>query len=260
VRVFLDIGSHMGETVLEVQQARYGFDRIICFEPASPCWPTLEVIANKDPRVEICKFGLGMADATVALHNPGHEGGSILGGEGPIERVQIVDSASWFRSNLHSTDFIVAKTNCEGAEVAIINRLIDEELFGWAVSFLVTFDIRHFPEHRGEEAKLRARLRRTGLQNFCFSDDVMIGTTHQRRIAHWLHLFGIDTGEARPEVERKHAANFIRYSRKRGLHHRWEHVLKDRFGYSSLPDPIKAVLRASKRRIGFSRERDVEQA
>jgi FkbM family methyltransferase len=260
VRVFLDIGSHMGETVLEAQQARYGFDRIIGFEPASPCWPTLEAIANKDPRVEICKFGLGSTDTTIELHNPGHEGASIIGGEGPIEKVQIVDAAAWFRSNLDSSDFIVAKTNCEGAEVAIINRLLDQGLFGWAVTFLVTFDIRHFPEHRSEEAKLRARLRRTGLANFCFSDDVMIGTSHQRRIAHWLHLFGIDSGEGRPEVERMHAANFTRYSRKRGLHHRWEHALKDRFGYSSPPEPIKAVLRASKRRLGFSRERDAEQA
>jgi FkbM family methyltransferase len=259
VRVFLDIGSHMGETVVEAQQARYGFDRIICFEPASPCWPTLEAITKNDPRVEICKFGLGSTDATIELHNPGHEGASIIGGEGPIERVQIVDAVSWFRSNLHSTDFMVAKTNCEGAEVAIINRLLDDDLFGWAVTFLVTFDIRHFPEHRGEEAKLRMRLRRSGLRNFCFSDDVMIGTTHQRRIAHWLHLFGIDSGEGRAEVEQKHAANFTRYSSRRGLHHRWEHVLKDRFGYSSLPEPIKSVLRASKRGLGFSRERDIEE-
>jgi FkbM family methyltransferase len=259
VRVFLDIGSHMGETILEAQQAKYGFDRIVCFEPASPCWPALQAIARKDPRVEICKFGLGREDGTIELHNPGNEGASIINGEGPVEEVQIVDAAAWFRDNLHSTDFIVAKTNCEGAEVAIINRLLDADLFGWAVTFLVTFDIRHFPEHRGEEAKLRARLRRSGLRNFCFSDDVMIGTTHQRRIAHWLHLFGIDSGEGRPEVERTHAANFDRYSRKRGLHHRWEHALKDRFGYSALPEPIKAVLRSSKRRLGFTRERDVEQ-
>jgi len=259
VRIFLDIGSHMGETVLEVQQPRYGFDRIICFEPASPCWPALEAIASKDPRVQICKFGLGSADATIALHNPGHEGASIIGGDGPVETVQIVDAANWFRNNLHSTDFIVAKTNCEGAEVAIINRLLDEDLFDWAVTFLVTFDIRHFPEHRAEEGTLRGRLRRTRLQNFCFSDDVMIGTTHQRRIAHWLHLFGIDSREGRSEVERKYAVNFTRYSRRRGLFHRWEHALKDRFGYSSLPEPVKAALRSSKRRLGFSRERDLRE-
>jgi FkbM family methyltransferase len=260
MRVFLDIGSHLGETVVEVQKPAYGFDRIVCFEPASSCWPMLEKLSQEDSRVEICRFGLGAKGERLALFGAGSQAGSVLGGEGLAETVEIVDVAAWFRNNLHEEDFVVAKTNCEGAEIAIINRLLDEDLFRVAVTFLVTFDIRHFAEHQGEEAKLRRRLRGTGLTNFCFSDDVMIGTTHQRRIAHWLHLFGIDTKENRAAVENQFSSNFRSYSRKRGFRHQWEHSLKRHLKYSALPEQVKEIFRSAKRRLGLSRERDIPQA
>ena len=33
MKIFLDIGSHYGETLSVIQQSKYGFDRIYCFEP-----------------------------------------------------------------------------------------------------------------------------------------------------------------------------------------------------------------------------------
>jgi hypothetical protein len=144
----------------------------------------------------------------------------------------------------------VVKTNCEGAEVDIVNRLLDEGLFGKATTFLITFDVRDYPEHRHKEGELRKRLRASGLTNFCFSDDVMIGTTHEKRIAHWLGLFGIDSDE------RKFADNFRKYSRKTGRRQRFERAVKERFNYSALPEPVKKGLRFAKRSLGLSRERD----
>ena len=257
MRVFLDVGSHCGETLDEVVKPKYGFDRIVCFEPASACAAALESYRAADPRIEICRFGLGSRTEKIALSNPGTVGASVVGNpDDPSEYVDIVDAAEWFRSNLEPSDFIVVKTNCEGAEVDIVNRLLDEGLFGWAVTFLITFDIRDYREHRYKEGEVRRRLKESGLSNYCFADDVMIGSTHLKRIEHWLALFGIDTGQDRSAVESKYAGNFRKYASKSGLGVRLEHAAKDRLGYSVLPEPIKAALRLFKRSLGMSRERD----
>lgn len=257
MRIFLDIGAHVGETVLEVQKPEYGFDRIVCFEPASVCLAELQRLAAADPRVEICPFGLGARNEKLELHNPGEVGASVLATEGPAETVEIVDAAQWFRANTDPADFLVVKTNCEGAEVDIINRLLDEGLLNRAVTFLITFDVRMFPEHRHKEAELRRRLRASGLSNYCFSDQAMIGSTHQKRIAYWLGLFGVNREIDRPETEARYADNFRKYSRMSSRRQRVETVLKERFAYDSLPEPAKRLLRGLKRLLGFSRERDV---
>jgi FkbM family methyltransferase len=100
MRVFLDIGSHTGETIGEVAKRKYRFDRIVCFEPATACLPQLKQLAAKDSRIEVCAFGLGGRNATLELHNPGTLGASVLAKDGPTEQVEIVDAAQWFRANL----------------------------------------------------------------------------------------------------------------------------------------------------------------
>jgi FkbM family methyltransferase len=254
MRVFLDIGAHEGETAAEVMKPEYGFDRIVCFEPSKTCLPKLQAIA--DPRIEICPFGLAGTDGTADLHDAGTQAASIYGGEGPVETVQLVDAGRWFYENLDGSEFLVVKTNCEGAEVDIIERLLDEELMQSAVLFLITFDIRNYPDQRHREALLRERLRKTGLTNFCFSDDVMIGPSHQQRVAHWLHLFGIDKPNlGASAVRSRYADAFQTYSSKRGSAVMAENAFKERFAYSKWPEPVKKLLRSAKRALGLSRER-----
>ena len=252
MRVFLDIGAHEGETVAEVVKKKYAFDRIVCFEPSIACQPKLLDIA--DSRVELCHYGLAGANGTAELHHAGTEAGSIYGDGGASEKITLIDAARWFSENLTGNEFLVVKTNCEGAEVDIINRLLDAGLFDRAVLFLVTFDIRNYPDQRHREVELRRRLR--GARNHCFADDVMIGLTHQARVAHWLSLFGIDRPELSAEdVRRLYADAFAYYSTRSGWRERMELRLKERFGYGMLPEPIKHLLRWGKRAVGLSRER-----
>jgi hypothetical protein len=42
VKVFLDVGAHLGETLEAALDPRYAFDRIYCFEPAQTCRAQLE--------------------------------------------------------------------------------------------------------------------------------------------------------------------------------------------------------------------------
>jgi FkbM family methyltransferase len=75
MRVFLDIGAHLGETLSVVRARKWGFDRIVCFEPAAVCWPKIRELA--DERVELCTFGLSDRDQVLTLHNPGSVGASL---------------------------------------------------------------------------------------------------------------------------------------------------------------------------------------
>jgi FkbM family methyltransferase len=256
VRVFLDIGSHIGESLIEVAKPKYGFDRIVCFEPVKSCLPALEALRSKDPRIEICPFGLSYKTETKELHNAGSLGGSVFASDGPVETIQLVEAADWFERNLDKSDFVVVKTNCEGSEVDIVNSLLDRGLMALPVIFLITFDVRDYPAHRHKELELRMRLKDSGLNNFCFSDDVMIGPTHDKRLAHWLSLYQIDKPELRKEEVRQQCSEiFGRYSSKSGARQRLEVRLKESLNYSRLPEPMKKTLRAIKRTVGLSRER-----
>jgi len=253
MRVFLDIGSHIGETVEEVAKSKYAFDRIVCFEPVSSCVEKLKSI--KDDRVEVCPFGLSNRDAKVELHDPGSVGGSIYETQGDIEVIELRDAATWFADNLSPDDFIVVKTNCEGSEVDVIESLLDADLMSRPYVFLVTFDIRNYPDQRHREGIIRKRLRRTGLRNFCFSDDVMLGPTHQKRIEYWLRQFGVDQPHlSAQEGRERFIDNFTRYSRKTGRLVRVETLLKQTFGYETLPGWAKRPLRALKGSVGLHRE------
>jgi hypothetical protein len=57
MRVLLDVGAHVGETVEAVLDPKYRFDRIVCFEPVASCREALRRF--EDPRIGIMPFGLG---------------------------------------------------------------------------------------------------------------------------------------------------------------------------------------------------------
>lgn len=257
MRVFLDIGSHTGESVHEVRKPQYSFDRIVCFEPVKSCLPQLERLRAEDPRIQICPFGLSDKTGTVELHHAGELGGSVFATGGRSEFIELVDAADWFENNINPGDLVVVKTNCEGSEVDIVNRLLDRGLMALAYTFLITFDIRDYPKLRHKEVEVRKRLKASGLTNYCFSDDVMIGTSHDKRLAHWLSLYGVNQGaSSREDLQREFRGNFRRFSAKSGRLQRLELKAKELLGYGAMPEPVKALLRTVKRTAGLSRERD----
>ena len=54
MKIFIDIGAHTGETLLEVTKEKYAFEKIVCFEPSSFCLDKLEKLVNQI--VEIDNF------------------------------------------------------------------------------------------------------------------------------------------------------------------------------------------------------------
>jgi FkbM family methyltransferase len=265
-KIFLDIGAHTGETLAEVIRPVYGFDQIVCFEPSPQCFATLERFAASDPRIVLCRFGLGDGRQEVKLYGSGQDSASTLGPESAshgvpaqdaaCDTVLIEDAAAWVREHLNPADLILCKINCEGGEIAILNSWTKSGLIEIFYSIMITFDIRNFKPLRHQEGELRAELRRLNLANTCFADDVMIGPTHGQRIAHWLHLFGVDQPSL-SDVQAfrlAYAGALRRYANKRGYRHRAELVLKEALGYGLLPAPAKLALRGLKAKLGLSAE------
>jgi len=266
-KVFLDIGAHTGETLEEVIRPVYGFDRILCFEPSPQCFPALEAFAARDSRIELCRFGLGDGRQELKLYGSGEDFASTLGPDpagtaasgqaAACDTVWIEDAAEWARHHLDPADLIVCKINCEGGEIGILQSWIKAGLLPLFYSVMITFDIRNFKTLRHQEGALRAELRRLNLANTCFADDVMIGPTHEQRIARWLGLFGLDQPTL-PSLEAYRAAfagPLTTYARKRGYRHRAESLLKQTLGYGALPTPVRVGLRRLKAAFGLNPER-----
>ena len=271
MKIFLDIGSHIGETLHEVTKEKYAFDSIVCFEPSSFCLDELKKFAADDDRITICEFGLSNRNHSVELFLPGTEAGSIYKDGDPsmsnqelanqaitkqTETIKLRDAKEWFEKNTSADDYIVVKTNCEGSEVDILESLINGNIMKNIYSFLITFDIRHYQEFQHREIEIRKRLKKEKLKNFCFSDNVMIGTSHEKRIENWLKLFGIDSPSKDVDFLRKlHEKEFLKYSSKSGFFSRWEVRLKRTFNYNNFPEWVKDILKSSKRMLGLNRER-----
>ncbi|SVD39069.1 uncharacterized protein METZ01_LOCUS391923, partial [marine metagenome] len=120
MKIFLDIGSHIGETLPEVTKKKYAFDKIVCFEPSSYCLDELKRFAAEDDRIIICEFGLSNRNQEVELFLPGTEAGSIYKDENPSlnshevaneaitkerEIIKLREAKEWFKKNTDADDY-----------------------------------------------------------------------------------------------------------------------------------------------------------
>lgn len=159
MKVFLDVGAHLGETLAVAIQPRWGFDRIYCFEPAPPCWSHLKQV--RDSRIEICRFGLFDHDGSFELYNSGSLGASLSAekdGSSSWTQCQFRDAAKWFEENLNDGDRVFVKINVEGAEYEIVRRLFEAGALQRVSHLLIHFDVRKVPSRAHLEPEMRAML------------------------------------------------------------------------------------------------------
>ena len=98
-------------------------------------------------------------------------------------------------------------------------------------------------------------LKKTSLFNYCFSDNVMKGPTHGKRIENWLNLIGIESNIINlEEIREKYFSVLKKFASKSGLFNRFENNLKRLVYYERYPKFIKVVLQNFKKTIGLSRE------
>jgi FkbM family methyltransferase len=189
MRVFLDVGAHVGETLQQALDPRYGFARVVCFEPVEACWPALERLA--DDRVEICRFGLWKETCRRPMYGAGSQGASLFpdsGGTGGTEVVELVRASEWFENHLTGRDEVYLKLNVEGSEADILDDLMQSGEIAKVRSALVDFDVRKMPSLAHREREIRQGMRDLGYSQILRLKEDHKGPTHASTVENWLRL------------------------------------------------------------------------
>lgn len=195
MRIFLDVGAHLGETVRAVVDPVYRLDRIVCFEPVKDCCEQLKRIGDR--RVVVLPFGLWKETCERPVFGAGGLAGSIFPdmkshNGSTLEMCRFVKASDWFRENVEAEDTVFLKLNCEGSECDIIDDLLDSAEFEKVDFMMIDFDVRKIPSQKYRRREVKSRLRKYPFPRVSFCKDVMVGPTHEARIRNWLHVVGAD--------------------------------------------------------------------
>lgn len=187
-KIFLDVGTHIGQTLEEVTKPCYDFDLIMSFEPSVPQF--LEAVKRYGDKALIFNFGLYHSSGWISLFGDNaNMGASIFKEKNDVDdlsrKVLMYEVSSLFNT-FSNNDCIIMKLNCEGSEIAIMNDLIDNGQIWKLWNVMIDFDIKKVPgkEHLADE--LINRMDSIGFNRYSLCENVMIGKTHQDRIRHWL--------------------------------------------------------------------------
>ena len=196
MKIFLDVGSHRGQTLEEVIQDSYCFDVIHCFEPMPAEY---EYLLNKfssyssSKKVNFHNFGLLDKNTTLDLYGTNvdmgssifHNKQSMKGGD-KATQCQFKMASEFFAENIDKNDLVIMKLNVEGSECIIMNDLLDSKECFKIDNVMIDFDIRKIPGKQNDENLLLERFKHEGFNNYCLSDQAMKGSSHQKRIQNWL--------------------------------------------------------------------------
>ena len=200
MKIFIDVGGHVGETVEAVLDPGYGFERIYSFEPVRSCAEAIRAI--NDRRLVVIEAGLSNSDRDAIIFGAGSVGASIYQDHphavGCAERCRFLDATRWFRENLSSGDRVYMKLNCEGSECDILESLLDSGEYSKITQVMIDFDARKIPSQRHRVESLKLRLKNQRYMNFSFPEELMYGMgSHFGGIRNWLNRRGARDGGAK---------------------------------------------------------------
>lgn len=187
-KVFLDVGGHFGESLLAAVDPRWRFDRIYSFEPTSVCLKKLMAF-GVDERVRIVPAGLWSSTKEMTIYSPGNLAASVSSSWSGLEGEELCQfrrASDWFAENLTESDQVWMKVNVEGAEIEVINDLLDSGQIKRVHYLVVHFDSERCG--RSEEATaLKARLVAFGA-NWESASTAMFGRNATEKCTTWLFL------------------------------------------------------------------------
>jgi len=183
-KIFLDVGAFNGETNRMALNPIYSFDYIHGFEPSPNRYSRLRKI--KSSRVYIHNFGLSNKTYKTMLYGVNTIGASVY----PEKRfrglndkrmkceISLNGASLWISQNTRLDDQIYLKLNCEGAEVDILQDLIDTKMIDRIKTIYVDFDIRKVKDQEYRQDLLENQLKKLNIEYFTpenFKDSGLIG-------------------------------------------------------------------------------------
>ncbi len=190
MKIFLDVGAHIGETLKIALEKKYAFDKIYCFEPVPECCNKLRKF--KDKRITVCEYGFWDKNKKGEIFAPQTKSASLFKekfrGKVKSQIVKLVRASEWFKKNLKKTDRVYLKLNCEGAEIAILNDLIYSGEYKKIDVLMVDFDVRKIPSQKHLMNDMKAKLNALGIPKIFYIDEYKLGKkTHGYFTHYWLN-------------------------------------------------------------------------
>lgn len=188
--IFLDIGAHWGETLEEVLSPLWRFDLVYAFEPDPAA---VQILAEKFAadiaagKLIVVAAALSDRDDEADLFGDNAGGGASLFAEkadidaGKRARVRLISARRFFAEHFREDDLILAKLNCEGGEIDILDDLAASGEIRRIARMVVDFDIRKVRGKRGLAKRTMRRMREAGFERFMLSENVMVGPDARAR-------------------------------------------------------------------------------
>ena len=166
MRVFVDIGSHFGESIYKALNPELKFDKIFAYEPSSIAFQRLSVI--KDSRLTVKKIALGAKNGHVDLYSSGSLGATTFSDKKGIstsekERVIVRSATEELQDVLSSGAEVFMKINCEGGELDILENLKTSGLIMKCNHLYVDWDARKVPSLAKRYSSIRLEIEKLGI-------------------------------------------------------------------------------------------------
>lgn len=171
-RIFLDVGSNVGQTIELLLQPRFKVDHIFGFDPSPLCHSVLCKEFGNNSKVTIVKAGLWSETCEIDLHNEGSVGGTVYtdykttcNPKLRVTKCKFIRASDWFSDNISSDDEVFLKINAEGSECEIVFDLLRSGEYDKVKALFIDFDIRKSPLNRHKEDELREQMKTMNIKN-----------------------------------------------------------------------------------------------
>ena len=213
MNILIDVGAHVGETLSVAFDGRWAFDHVHSFEPDPQCVREIEArFASQiaSGRLTIHGAALGDRDGEVTLAGD-NAGGAASVVPGFIRdqqralRVPMIDVNAFLDAEIPPAAALYMKLNCEGGEIAILDRLCERANLSNFVSVMADFDVVRVSGGYYQKRRVLKKARARGLP-ILLAENVMVG---KDRLANWFAHY--------PQLARAACAPPVRQTLKRRL-------------------------------------------
>jgi FkbM family methyltransferase len=207
MNILIDVGAHVGETLSVALNAKWAFDHVHSFEPDPACVLELErrfAAAVADGRLTIHPVALGDRAGEVTLFGD-NAGGAASVAPGFLRdasrriAVPMIDVNAFLDAQISPNAKLYIKLNCEGGEVAILDRLCERARIDDIASIMADFDVVRASGGYYQKRRVLAKARARGLP-ILLAEHVMVGRG-DGRLANWFaHYPALARGAYAPPV------------------------------------------------------------